>query len=222
MSQAHLRLMGALLLLAIGAYYLPWGWHPTAGLSPGARDLAEWTTLHPEARAAAPALLPSFCLRVIPGLLAMLLALYATGLQGRLKRWGVGVLSLLLALSLLPPLEWLTVARADPNYQQQFGLCLLALITSGGLMRWGTRFPAGTRYAGSIGLCLAGIACAAVGTALGLSLINSLGVSVRLGIGSALFAGMLSTIGLINVRLARAHLRTRNPKIERISDIRPS
>ena len=118
-----------LILIALGFYVLPWLINPGVGLTSNAYDLAEWASLHPEVRNQSPSLLTSLLLRLPLVIFALMVALHI-GITPKKHLAGIG-LFLLLAVASLPPLEFLTVARNDPNYQQQFVLFLGALILGG-------------------------------------------------------------------------------------------
>jgi len=126
------------LLVLLAAYaLLPWAVHKTVALTGNAYDLAEWMSIHPAVRAESLLLTP-LLLRLPLVCIAWWEALF----QGRV---GAGYIPpvqrhfpplriaivILIAIALLPPFEFLTSARDDPNYQQQALLAALALI--GGL-----------------------------------------------------------------------------------------
>ncbi|MCZ7542374.1 MAG: hypothetical protein M5R40_02005 [Anaerolineae bacterium] len=92
--------------LALLGCYLPWVAHPAAALAPNMLDLAEWTSLHPAVRGSAPPLLLTFALR-LPLALAGVGIAYAV-------RWG-WLPGLVIALTLLPPLEFFRARRATPT-----------------------------------------------------------------------------------------------------------
>jgi hypothetical protein len=187
------RLPWVLLGLAVIAYFLPWAWHPVAGLSPGAYDLAEWASLHPTARASTPSLLPSFWLRAELGLLAGLVAAQTTHLKGGPSRWVTRALALGLALTLFPPLEFFTVAGEDANYQQQFmlGLGSLALVI---FAIWTGRLSHRARHIFATCLGLMGIGAGLSGLSQGLSILESLGLSPVMGAGSVLLTICLALL----------------------------
>ncbi len=199
MSRAQSWLLWVALWLAVLGYILPWGWHPVASLSPGAYDLAEWTTLHPAARSSFPPLLPSLLLRASLGVLAVLFALGVAG-QGRaLLRGAASLAALALALSLFPPVEFFTIARGDPNYRQQFALGLLTLLLVVGLLGRGGRFSWTARLAVVLVLSLGGIGCSLLGAWRGVALFDTLGVSLSFGAGGVLFVGALGTVALVSI-----------------------
>lgn len=119
--------------LALLAYVTPWIVNPSAGLTLGAYDLAEWASLHPEVRNSSPALLTSLLLRLPLSLFALLVGFCAPLPALRSYGWWVAfMIVLFLTASALPPLEFFIEAREDTNYQQQFLLSCLALF--GGLI----------------------------------------------------------------------------------------
>jgi len=145
MTETHTnsRLMPRLLLLIAGilAYTLPWIVNPGSGLTMGAYDLAEWASLHPVVRNEAPILLTTLLLRVPILCLGLLLLINTVGQRFRFNWWlAVIVFGLICAYS-LPPLEFVTTARDDLNYRQQFVLTIVTgflglLVLTGLLDRW--------------------------------------------------------------------------------------
>lgn len=117
-------------LLATGtiiAYVLlPWILTKPVSLSFGAYDLAEWASLHPEVRAMS-LLFTSLSLRLLPALLIVFIALHIW--PG--KRIALAIIILVGGLALLPPLEYFSFARGDGNYQQQFAIAIITLLTGG-------------------------------------------------------------------------------------------
>src|SRR5438477_2332337 len=102
------------LLAALAAYYLPWINNRAAALSANAYDLAEWVSLHQAVRDASIPNLAPFLLRAVLGGLALLFAVRALkALSGR-ARWAYSFLALLLAVTLLPPLDFFRGAWNDP------------------------------------------------------------------------------------------------------------
>lgn len=121
--RAQQLLASGLLLLGCIAYSLPWLMNPGNGLTFGAYDLAEWTSLHPAVRGGNPALLTALLLRVPLACLGLIVSIGF--LRGRLG-FAIGVI-VLTGIALLPPLEFFTQFRDDPNYQQQFFLALITV-----------------------------------------------------------------------------------------------
>src|SRR5690606_8662803 len=108
-----------LMALLLAAYAGPWLQSPSAALSFGGYDLAEWASLPPGVRSASPPLVASFLLRSVLTSLTLFLA-FASPYRRFTVGWlAVAVVSLLLVAAQLPPLEFFTVARGDPNYSQQ-------------------------------------------------------------------------------------------------------
>jgi hypothetical protein len=107
---------GGLLLLGCITYSLPWLMNPGNGLTFGAYDLAEWTSLHPAVRGGNPALLTALLLRVPLACLGLIVSI---GFLRQRVGFAIAVI-VLTGIALLPPLEFFTQFRDDPNYQQQF------------------------------------------------------------------------------------------------------
>lgn len=112
------------------AYLLPWIVNPSIGLTFGGYDLAEWSSLHPSVRAAG--LTTSLLLRLPPVLFVLMFALLAGNRRFSAEWWGVGIIVGLVAVASLPPLEFFTIFRDDPNYQQQTQLAVITL--AGGII----------------------------------------------------------------------------------------
>src|SRR5437762_3346647 len=102
-----------LLVSAVIGYLLPWMITPAQSLTMGAYDLAEWTSLHPVVRQTLPFLWTTLALRIPLAILGILLAEY---IASTLYRKVIGFLVILITvIALLPPLEFFTVYRDDPN-----------------------------------------------------------------------------------------------------------
>lgn len=112
-----------ILVLCVIGYLTAWVTHPAGGLTFHAFDLAEWASLHPLVRAESPALLTTLLLRLPLVAISILFALSAH----RVRRWRIWCWAAACAtvLGLLPPLDFVTQI-SNGNYQQQFGLALIA------------------------------------------------------------------------------------------------
>jgi hypothetical protein len=155
-----------------------------AGLSANAFDLAEWISLSPAMRVSNPPMLTPFLLRACLGLIAVLFMLNGRHAVGWL-RWLNAALSLLLTITLLPPIEFIRAAGGtdDPNYRQLFGLFVGTLI----VVVIVAVLPNPQRWWRWINLLVAllTIVCASWGIALALSFFTGdpLHISAPLGIG---------------------------------------
>lgn len=111
-------------------YSLPWISNPGRSLSLGAYDLAEWSSLHPTVKATTPPLLTCFLIRFPLVGLAWIVGFHSKDLitKPMLLPLVHTITVVLIAISLLPPLEFFTIASGDPNYQQQFVLAIAASI----------------------------------------------------------------------------------------------
>ena len=120
-------MMLSLVILAIAAYFLPWiTIRNTASLSMTAYDLAEWASLHPNVPDSAFGPLATLLLRLPLACLGLIAIIFIARLS---KQPTVRVLfTITVAIALLPPLEFFTVARDDMNYRQQFMLALSTLL----------------------------------------------------------------------------------------------
>lgn len=194
-SQRLSWLLWGALALGIIAFYLPWLWHPAAGLAPNGYDLAEWASLHPQARQASPALLPSLLLRAEMALLSALVVFHAVRHRGYGRWAGLGV-AVLLVLTLLPPLDFFLSAQGDGNYQQQFGLAVVALGLSG-ISWWSMRWPRRLQFLFLVLLVAAGSASGIVGLAQSGALLNAFGITFAVGAGSILTIGAFVLVGVL-------------------------
>jgi hypothetical protein len=170
--------------LAMVAYTIPWSVTPIASLNLGANDLAEWASLHPAARASSLPLLVSLLLRLPLVFLAFIVAFSIPGPPRRSSAWWLGALFVVvIVLLLLPPLEFLTSARGDKNYQQQSVLVIIAVAGSVlGCSGLGARLrPMIVVTSALAGACVSGIGFQKADT-----LIKDFGISVQLGGGVGL------------------------------------
>jgi hypothetical protein len=184
-------LLWTLLAFALVTYTLPWVINSGVSLSLGAYDLAEWSSLHPAVRASNPPFLATFLLRFPLACLGVIAALMASK-----RRWPKLTASILIALALLPPVEFFTQYRDDPNYRQQFALALLVLLVCL------TAFP--HRWARLRGWLSAGAALAAgVSGLLGLSetyrLMRDFGLSTGISLWPFIFAVILLLTACISL-----------------------
>ncbi|MBZ0276260.1 MAG: hypothetical protein K8I60_08955 [Anaerolineae bacterium] len=182
------------LVLALTAYTLPWLTTSSNGLSLSAYDLAEWISLHPAARYGQPPLLPTLLLRLPLVCTALTIAFWPV----KHAQWLRIPALLMLTVALLPPVEFLTRYRDDPNYQQQFILAGITLI--GGAIGISHYANQGRQI---IILLLAGIAAITgiLGFSQSYSLTQGLGIQPYVGMGTVVFiGGQMLTIGILAVR----------------------
>ena len=124
MSHKNTLVLYLCVLLALVGYMLPWIVTPTAPLTLGAYDLAEWTSLHPSQLYTTPVLIVPLLLRIQLVIITLIIAL---AVQPKLRI--VAIIAIIpLSIAQFPPLEFLTVATNDVNYQQQFILATFSLI----------------------------------------------------------------------------------------------
>jgi hypothetical protein len=208
MTQRISGLSLLLLVVAIVSFYLPWIWHSTAGLTAGARDLAEWTTLHPVSRAQNPALLASLLLRVSFGALAILTAVITFSSKIRWYQSAGGILALWIIVQLLPPVEFLTSASGDINYQQQFIVSIITFIAAGAALVLSVRLPKQQFRAATVSLAaLAGV-FGLLGLSAGQQLMGSFGVALNLGGGFVLYIASLVLVAVLLVLAPQTGLKT--------------
>lgn len=151
------------LLLALLAYLLPWVTAPNSAMTLNAYDLAEWTSLHPWQQQAMPPLIVPLLLRAQLAILALFAMLWSCS---RRQRFFASLFVVLLALSQLPPLEFLNNMN-DPNYRQLLFLALATIVLSTGL---GLVLPARFRTAVMIFLATVGIVTSLVGQSQAIAL----------------------------------------------------
>ena len=96
---------------ALIGYYLPWVYHRAAGLTFNAYDLAEWVSLSPEARGGSLPFLIPFLLRFALVGIALLCGIRAAISSHTLSRGLYMLLALVLALNLLPPVDFFPMSR---------------------------------------------------------------------------------------------------------------
>lgn len=160
------------------ALFLPWMHGGAAALNLNFRDLAEWCSLNPLSRQADLALGASLGLRLLP---LYLLAMWLQHLQPRfLTRT---LITLLLALSLLPPPEFLAGNLGDPNFRQMTLVAFVVMLV--GLVV-GRRPFAGIKPRAA--LHLLAIVTAWLSLASALDLQHGLAIQASAGLGFPLFA----------------------------------
>lgn len=179
-----------LILLALVCYSLPGITTPGASLSMGAYDAAEWASLHPLVRGGSPPLVTSLLLR-----LPLVCTAFFAGLSSRQPlRWLHGLSVALIAVALMPPLEFFTQASADPNYRQQFALAVVA--TTSGML--GTnRHIQKWRFSLSIAGALLGAGAYLVGMTQVNQLLSEFKVPVQVGWSSIVFAAAFLILGIV-------------------------
>jgi hypothetical protein len=176
-------LAAGLLLLGCAAYCLPWLTNPGSGLSLGAYDLAEWTSLHPAVRSGNPALLTTLLLRLPLACLGLIISIGL--LRGKL---GFAFLLIVLTgIALLPPLEFFTQYRDDPNYQQQFFLALFTIAT--GVLSMAIR-PESLIKSLVILLAVVGAGSSLVGLLQGYALLEQFKMPTQFGLGGIGFVAI--------------------------------
>jgi purine-cytosine permease-like protein len=189
---------------ALVACYLPWIANRAAALTANAYDLAEWTSLHPAVRGASIPLVAPFLLRAVLGGLALLFGFRALRALSGWLRLVYAALALILALTLLPPLEFFRGAWDDSNYRQQFFLSVGTLIGLGALAAAGQRFrtaPHLLRRTEAIVSALA-LLSGLIGEFLAQNVIRSLKIDAPLGMGVVLLVICLGVGSLAALRAA--------------------
>ena len=182
-------LLPLLIMFALIGYCLPWVLTPASGLSLGAYDLAEWSSLHPVVRQTIPFLWTTLALRIPLAILGILLATYVRKISHQIP---IAILCLLVAaIALLPPLEFFTTYRDDPNYRQQFILVLLTLIIG---IPTVIGKPKRLQRGALIALSVLGIISSAIGLYQAQSLLQGFDLHTAIGSG-----GIITSIALAAV-----------------------
>jgi hypothetical protein len=168
--------------IAFIAYTSPWVVNRISGLTFNSYDLAEWASLHPEVRAT-PFLITSLLLRIQGTWFAVIIAVNAPRPILTRGWWTAAILVALIAVALLPPLEFFFEARGDGNYQQQFAIVVFTLTVGFiGLSRVGHHW----RWRITMGAALLGVLTSGVGLAQGITLLNGFAIRAQLGVGGVL------------------------------------
>ncbi len=184
-AKTLLQLVG--LMIALISYTLPWVFSVGAGLTFGGYDLAEWTSLHPVVRTTQPFLLTALFLRLPLAALAWLIAgMYI--IPRKLRLLGI----VLIAIALLPPLEFFTLYRDDPNYRQQMTVAIIATIAL--LPAWWLTHN--TRFLRGMSSLIAAITvvCEGIGCQQAYAYLQAFALPTTWGAGSWLF--VIAMIGL--------------------------
>jgi hypothetical protein len=199
------------LALGLICYYLPWYTHETAGFTTHAFDLAEWSSIHPAVRAESPAMLTSFLLRAPQLALIVALALAANKLSDVRARWILRGIALLLVLRFVPPSDFFSNARDDPNYRQMalltglgFALTLAAIPLERAPERW---------QDGAVAvLLLAGVVAGWMGLSRAGILLDNFEIDVSVGPGIIGLSLVSALTGAVALWPHVGFLRTASPK----------
>ncbi|MBL8154831.1 MAG: hypothetical protein JNM70_11665 [Anaerolineae bacterium] len=190
------RLLIWLVIVAagIGCFLLNWTVSNTATFTLSAADLAEWASLHPEARVASPPLMASLLLR-LPA--ALIICLVVMQLRRQRVRGAVLIgIGLIAAISLLPPWEFFTQYSNDPNYRQQAALAAFILLfcIAVSVLRQDTSVFL------EIGLALAAGISAVVGLGISQGLIRTFGIETGYGLGGIVAIAACFLLGAMLLR----------------------
>ena len=177
--------------LLLVAYALPWPHGPVASLTMGGYDLAEWTSLHPAVWAQTPTRLTTLLLRLPLTAITLFLAFAVPSRRGRFDWSLAAVLCAALVVAQLPPLEFLTVARGDSNYQQQMVLAVLSAV--GAVVGLGLRR---NTVAVALVALFAGAAAGMAGALQAQALMRGEQIEASLGIGAPAFV-VVSLVAII-------------------------
>jgi hypothetical protein len=169
-------LVGVLFALGLLVYSLPWLINSGSGLSFGAYDLAEWASLHPAVRGNNPVLLTSLLLRLPLTCLGLIITIGFLQGKSRLRL----LLAILIAIAMLPPLEFFTQYQDDPNYQQQFLLAVITCVAGGLSIGLKTRSHVKTLM---VLLVVVGVVSSLTGLIQGYLLLEQFKLPVQVGAG---------------------------------------
>lgn len=183
------------------AYILPWITVGSTSLTFGAFDLAEWVSLHPQVRFVEPALVTPLLLRLPPVILTITVGFVVGSQKWTRLWWFVAVGSGLIVIAMLPPLEFFSISRGDPNYQQLFALSVVTLI--GSIV---SLSGVAGRHAALLAIVLAfvGIAVSVAGVVQTFQVMSQLALPVAYGVGSIItsigFSLMIAILVLNNTK----------------------
>lgn len=120
-TRQHILLIS--LCCAVAGYLLPWVVAPSAPMTLGAYDLAEWVSLHPSQHHTSPPLQAPLLLRLQLVVFSLLLGIARAG---KPRRLAAALIIISLAIGQLPPPEYLR-DLGNVNYRQQFILAATSL-----------------------------------------------------------------------------------------------
>ncbi|MCY4022970.1 MAG: hypothetical protein OXF32_05955 [Anaerolineaceae bacterium] len=182
--------------LGLLACFLPWMESAGNTLTLNLWDLAEWCSINPLSRHANIPLGASLGLRSLP-LFLLALAIWRDAMPTPLRM----TLTLLTAIAVLPPPEFLLGDAGDPNHRQQLALGFVALLCG-----FACRFPFVRRPLILRGTGLIAMAVAWLSLSAALALQKGLGLETHPGPGFLLFMFAmlwLEVFGLQNIRATR-------------------
>lgn len=171
-------------------YSLPWLTSPGTGLTFGAYDLAEWTSLHPNVQSEQPTLLTTVLLRSPLVWSAWLIAL--APFMSRLLRASAIIL---IAGALLPPIEFFTTYQSNTNYQQLLLVAVITVIATIPTMQVRNARPIWF-FVVSVLSC----ASAVIGYANAYNLISAFQLPVNMGMGFIITVVGMITTGIILIK----------------------
>jgi len=187
-------LLPLLIILALIGYFLPWILTPASSLSLGAYDLAEWSSLHPVVKQTVPFLWTALALRTPLAILGILLAAYV---NKTFHRPSITIVCVLVtAIALLPPLEFFTTYRDDPNYRQQFILTLLILVVG---IAAAIGQPKRLQRAQLVVLSVIGVLSSVIGLYQAQNLMQGFDLHIATGSGGVITTIALGTVAYLHI-----------------------
>ena len=175
------------LAIALIAYSLPWQWHTTHTLTLNAYDLAEWQSVLASSQDSLAALVASLSLRLPLLVMTVVFAYLTRGAADNLHLIARWIIIGLLIIAQLPPLTALTSIFRDANNAQQFTLAGLSLLMAIGISL--RKSPVDKWLV--IGLVAIFVIGGLFGIAQTMAAFNGLGITVMIGAGGVLLAGVM-------------------------------
>jgi hypothetical protein len=209
MSYKNTSILYICIIFGLVGYVLPWITTQTAPLTLGAYDLAEWTSLHPSQPHTMPVLVVPLLLRIHLVIITLIIALSAH--TDKLRMLAI-VAIIPLALGQLPPLEFLTIATDNINYQQQFILATISLIVGLALT-----IVKPTQFIPQINILLIGIGVISAGVGL-----QQAQILYTMSLQESSFGAGIIVLCLAYLVIATIHLQHLNIKLPINSKQQPS
>lgn len=200
LEHLHVGLWIAFVFIAV-AYNLPWISSRSAGLTMDAFDLAEWTSLNPAVITSSPSLLTTLLLRLIPLFVIAMLTINTSPSRKSNGWWISAFVTLVVAIAMFPPLEFLTSDRGNINYRQQFAISLGLFLVGGlGLSGIFYRF----RHSITVIINIIAIATSIIGLATAFQLYADFYLPRAISIGGVLtILGCIIVIGVTILEMRR-------------------
>ena len=174
------------------AYTIPWATTSGSSLTLNAYDLAEWTSLNPVVRNASVSLLPTLALRLLPALIVIWYSQHT-----ELPRYIRLLLVFIVGIGLLPPLEFFFGNLNDPNFRQQFGIAIFAVL-SGALLTLNNSLSWQRLLRLSALLLI--LTLGVIGLVISVTSLSAFEISIQLGFGGILFIALAAWRGIQEIK----------------------